>query len=52
MQIVISKKWGFTKWPRSEYKSLREKGVLQPDGVGVQYKPEHGPLKFWEERQE
>lgn len=51
-QIVVSKKWGFTKWPRSEYKAMREKGILQPDGVCVQYKPEHGPLKHWEERQE
>ena len=51
-QIVVSKKWGFTKWPRSDYKAMREKGTLQPDGVGVQYKPEHGPLRHWEDRQE
>ena len=49
-KIVVSKKWGFTKWPRSDYKAMREKGILQPDGVSVQYKPEHGPLRHWEER--
>ena len=26
---------------------MRAAGMLVPDGVGVQYKPEHGPLKAW-----
>lgn len=49
-KIVISKKWGFTKWPREDYKDMRAKGILIPDGVSVQYKPEHGPLEAWKRR--
>jgi len=33
--IIVSKKWGFTKYDRSDYETLREKGLLTPDGVGV-----------------
>merc|ERR1712012_1358086 len=46
-KIYISKKWGFTKWDRAEYEEMRANGKLQPDGVNVQYKPEHGPLSEW-----
>ena len=28
-----------------------EIGRLRPDGVGVQYRPEHGPLKRWKKTQ-
>ena len=47
LQIYISKKWGFTKWDREVYEEMRANGKLQPDGVNVQYKPEHGPLSEW-----
>ena len=46
-QIYVSKKWGFTKWPRSDYEVMRADGRLQYDGVNVQYKPAHGPLSAW-----
>merc|ERR1712039_511384 len=46
-KIYISKKWGFTKWDREFYEEMRANGKLQPDGVNVQYKPEHGPLSEW-----
>jgi len=51
LQIVVSKKWGFTKWPREDYERLRAEGILVPDGVGVQYKPCKGPLQAWKQRQ-
>ncbi len=46
-QIYISKKWGFTKWDREDYNTMREEGRLQPDGSNVKYLPEHGPLSAW-----
>jgi len=46
-KIYISKKWGFTKWDRTEYEGMRAEGRLIPDGVTVKYLPEHGPLSAW-----
>merc|ERR1712154_644380 len=46
-KIYVSKKWGFTKWNRDVYETMRADGRLQYDGVNVQYKPEHGPLSAW-----
>ncbi|CAG5136489.1 unnamed protein product [Candidula unifasciata] len=46
-KIVVSKKWGFTKWPKQDYERMRAEGLLVPDGVGAQYKPNHGPLYAW-----
>merc|ERR1712173_542027 len=46
-KIYISKKWGLTKWDRPQYEQMRAEGRLIPDGVSVQYKPEHGPLSNW-----
>merc|ERR1711963_17969 len=46
-KIYVSKKWGFTKWNRDEYETMRADGRLQYDGVNVQYKPEHGPPSEW-----
>merc|ERR1712062_485041 len=46
-KIYISKKWGFTKFNREDYKDLRAKGRLQKDGSHVKYLPEHGPLSKW-----
>merc|ERR1711893_250748 len=51
-KIVVSKKWGFTKWPREDYERMRAEGILIPDGVNVQYKPHKGPLQAWKNRQE
>jgi len=49
--IVVSRKWGFTKFDRAHFETLRADGKLQPDGVGVKYLPDHGPLKDWAKRQ-
>merc|ERR1712168_1789513 len=49
-KIYISTKWGFTKWERDDYEAMKESGHLVPDGVGVQYVPEKGPLKKWKDR--
>jgi large subunit ribosomal protein L10e len=46
-KIFISKKWGFTKYDRDEFERLREEKRFIPDGVGVQFLPDHGPLWKW-----
>jgi len=50
-KIFVSNKWGFTKWNREDYAEMRQDGRLVPDGVTVQYKPPHGPLKAWMDAQ-
>jgi len=50
-KINISRKWGFTKWEREQFEPMRAEGRLVPDGVGVQYKPDHGPLQAWKNAQ-
>merc|ERR1712099_25913 len=49
-KLFVSKKWGFTKWDREDYEKMRAEGKLQPDGVNVQYIPEHGPIAAWKKR--
>lgn len=46
-QVVISRKWGFTKWDTEEYQALRKEGRLQPDGVYCHYYGNHGPFDQW-----
>jgi len=46
-KIHVSRKWGFTKWDRDNFEALRAENRLVPDGVSVQYKPDHGPLAAW-----
>ncbi|KAL5018937.1 hypothetical protein ScPMuIL_004659 [Solemya velum] len=46
-KIYVSKKWGFTKWERDDYEEKRADGLLIPDGVTVQYKPNQGKLDHW-----
>merc|ERR1711977_293464 len=43
-KIYTSKKWGFTKFDREEFQGLITSGRVVTDGVGCQYKPDHGPL--------
>lgn len=43
----MSKKWGFTKYDRDEYDTLKEDGRLAPDGANVKFRPDHGPLDNW-----
>ena len=50
-KIYVSSKWGFTKWEKPDFEEKRANGMLIPDGVSVQYKPNHGPLKAWMDRQ-
>ena len=45
-KIVISKKWGFTKFTKEEYAEMRMAGRLQPDGNIIKYISAHGPLGF------
>ncbi len=60
-KVVLSRKWGFTKWNRDVYEVLRglreaaneeestwipKIGRLVPDGVSVQLKNYHGSLGF------
>lgn len=51
LQIYVSRKWGFTKWDRENFEEMRQDGRLVADGVGVQYRPDHGPLIRWMEAQ-
>lgn len=44
MRVVISNKWGFTKYTKEEYLRLKEEGRLIPDGVNVKQVTLHGPL--------
>jgi len=46
-KVVVSRKWGFTKWDVADYEVMRADGRLKPDGVTCQYRPEHGPFKRW-----
>merc|ERR1712215_227865 len=46
-KIFISSKWGFTKYERPQYPQMRADNRLIPDGVGVQYIPNHGTLQKW-----
>merc|ERR1712112_375316 len=50
-KIYISRKWGFTKFDREDFETMLANGRLKPDGVSVQYKPEHGPLNAWRKTQ-
>jgi large subunit ribosomal protein L10e len=45
--IIISRKWGFTRFDREEYETLRDEGRLIPDGCYVKLQNGHGPLKNW-----
>ena len=45
--VVVSRKWGFTKWDKADYEKMRAEGRLAYDGVNVQHVREHGPLTKW-----
>merc|ERR1711978_793943 len=46
-KIYVSSKWGFTKFEKEDYPQMRADNRLIPDGVGVQYVPNHGTLQKW-----
>ena len=43
--IVVSKKWGFTRFQRDEYKQLRAEGKIKATGNIAFYVNNHGPLQ-------
>ncbi|KAB0374219.1 hypothetical protein FD755_014475 [Muntiacus reevesi] len=45
--IHISKKWGFTKFNVGEFENMVAEKRLIPDGCGVKYIPNRGPLDKW-----
>jgi large subunit ribosomal protein L10e len=45
-KIVLSRKWGFTKYSRDDFERLRGDGVLVADGAGIKYKNNHGVLGY------
>ena len=45
--IHISKKWGFTKFNTNEFENLVAEKQLIPDGCGVNYISNRGPLDKW-----
>ena len=46
-KIHISKKWGFTKFNADEFENMVAEKQLMPDGCGVKYIPNRGPLDKW-----
>jgi len=46
-KIHISKKWGFTKFNADEFEDMVAEKRLIPDGCGVKYIPNRGPLDKW-----
>merc|ERR1712007_126191 len=46
-KIFTSKKWGFTKFDREQFQEGLQNGTIVTDGVGCQYKPNHGPIAAW-----
>ncbi|ELK06287.1 60S ribosomal protein L10 [Pteropus alecto] len=44
----ISKKWGFTKFNVNEFEDTVAEKQLIPDGCGIKYVPNHGPLHKWQ----
>lgn len=43
-KILVSDKFGFTRYTRTEYEALKQQGKLIPDGSGVKTKNGHGRL--------
>ncbi|XP_003384515.1 PREDICTED: 60S ribosomal protein L10-like [Amphimedon queenslandica] len=46
-KIFVSRKWGFTRWNRDDYITMKREKRLFNDGVNVQYVPNHGSLAAW-----
>jgi len=44
-KIVVSRKWGFTRYTRDEYTKLKEQGRIIPDGSHCKVLSNHGPIK-------
>jgi hypothetical protein len=50
--IAVSKKFGFTKFEKDEYKTLKEANRLIPDGSHVKLITNHGTLEEWKRQME
>jgi large subunit ribosomal protein L10e len=46
-KIHISKKYGFTKFNAADFDALLAQKRVVPDGCGVKYISDHGPLTRW-----
>merc|ERR1712088_67897 len=49
-KIFTSKKWGLTKFDKEEFAEGIKTGRIVTDGVGCQYRPDHGPLATWKKQ--
>lgn len=49
-KIVVSKKWGFTKFDTADYVRMRKEGRLIADGNLAKYIAQRGPLEVPEEK--
>ena len=45
-KVLLSRKWGFTKYNKDEYSTLMEEGKIRLDGIYVQAVPPKGPLGY------
>ncbi|XP_027927815.1 60S ribosomal protein L10-like, partial [Vigna unguiculata] len=43
-KIIVSRKWGFTKFSRSDYLKYKSENMIVPDGVNAKLLGCHGPL--------
>ncbi|KAK1285650.1 60S ribosomal protein L10 [Acorus calamus] len=43
-KIIVSRKWGFTKYSRTDYLKWKEENRIVPDGVNAKLLGCHGPL--------
>ncbi len=45
-KILVSDKWGFTRYTRPQYEALKQQNKLIPDGAGVKIRNGRGKLPF------
>lgn len=45
-KVVVSKKWGFTRYTVEEYNKLKEEGRVKTTGNIAYYIRQHGPLGY------
>ncbi|CBI29302.3 unnamed protein product, partial [Vitis vinifera] len=43
-KIIVSRKWGFTKFSRADYVKWKQENRIMPDGVNAKLLGCHGPL--------
>ncbi|XP_076952327.1 large ribosomal subunit protein uL16-like [Bidens hawaiensis] len=43
-KIIVSRKWGFTKFTREDYVRWKKENRIVPDGVNAKLLGRHGPL--------